>query len=82
MAQRQRHQCCFCGLTIESKPPDVGSLIYTTCIDGEPEMQHSQENFCHTKCLRDRLHAAVKLYAVDLLQPGNKLATDENSGTA
>jgi hypothetical protein len=49
-------------------PPDVASLLYTTCIDGKPEMQHSQENFCHTKCSRDRLHSAVKLYAVDVME--------------
>lgn len=64
----QRFQCCFCGLTIESKAPDVASILYTTCIDGTPDMRHDQELYCHTECLLDRLHPSVKLYAIDLLE--------------
>jgi hypothetical protein len=63
-----RYQCCFCGLTIEPTVPDVASLRYTTCIDRTPDMQHDQELFCHTRCFRERLHPAVKVYALDLLE--------------
>ena len=61
------YQCCFCGKGIERKPPDVAALEYTTCTD-RPKMQHSQTMFCHTTCLRERLHSSVNLYAVDLLE--------------
>ena len=65
---RQRFQCCFCGLAVESKVADVGSILYTTCIDQTPDMRHDQELYCHTKCLLERLHSSVKLYAIDLLE--------------
>lgn len=75
MAQ-QRFQCSFCGLTIESEAPDVGSLLYTTCIDQTPDMQKAQEFYCHARCLLDRLHSSAKLYAVGLLE----LAAEESPG--
>jgi hypothetical protein len=74
-----RYQCCFCGLTIESKSPDVGSILYTTCIDGAPGMQHDQELYCHTKCLLDRLHPSAKLYALDLLDLSAEASSGESS---
>lgn len=66
-AQANRYQCCFCGQEIEAKLPDVASLYYTTCVD-RPELCQSQEMFCHTKCLAERLHKAVHLYAVTSLE--------------
>ena len=68
MAQRLRFQCCFCGKTIEAKPPDVASLLYTTCVDRARKLQIDQTIFCHTKCLADRLHPSVTMYAVDILR--------------
>jgi hypothetical protein len=38
-SQRLQYQCCFCGFSIEPVPPDVGSLVYTTCTDG-PVVNH------------------------------------------
>jgi hypothetical protein len=67
MEGKLRFQCCFCGLAIESVAPDVGSLLYTTCIDQAPNLHQNQELYCHTKCLRERLHPSAKLYALDLL---------------
>ena len=61
------YQCCFCGLEIEPILPDVASLYYTTCID-RPELRQSQELYCHTSCLTERLHKAVNLYAVASLE--------------
>lgn len=54
----------------------MGSILYTTCIDQTPDMQHDQELYCHTKCLLDRLHSSTKLYAIDL----RELSADESFG--
>lgn len=62
------YQCCFCGAAIEARKPDVGGLLYTTAINGAPEDQQEQQLYCHTKCLRERLHKAANLYAVDLCE--------------
>ena len=62
-----KYQCCFCGQSIENRVPDVGGLLYTTAIDRHSDFQHEQQMFCHTECLRERLHESAKLYAVDLL---------------
>ena len=61
-------QCYFCGLGIEPLIPDTGSLLYTTCIDGPANLQKAQEMFCHRKCLADRLHPSVHLYAAFLAE--------------
>jgi hypothetical protein len=63
----ERFQCCFCGKTIEPFPPDVGGLLYTTCIDGPTQAQHSQQLFCHTTCLTERLHSSVNMYVLALI---------------
>lgn len=63
-----RFQCCFCGKLVDPVPPDVGSLIYTTCRTGPSNLQKDQEIFCHASCLRAVLHPSVKLYAVDLVE--------------
>lgn len=63
----ERFQCCFCGKTIEPFPPDVGGLLYTTCIEGPTQAQHSQQLFCHTTCLTERLHSSVNMYILALV---------------
>lgn len=63
------YQCCFCGVGIESVAPDVASLQYTTCIDGKLAQQRSQEIFCHTSCLIERLHASVPRHALTFVDP-------------
>jgi hypothetical protein len=65
------YQCCFCGKTIEALAPDVAALIYVTCIDQPVERQKDQQLFCHTKCLRERLHPSANLYAADLVEDGS-----------
>jgi hypothetical protein len=64
------YQCCFCGLAIEPVIPDTGSLLYTTCIDGPVDRRQDQEMYCHKKCLADRLHPSVHLYAAFLAEHG------------
>ena len=59
--------CCFCGDTIAPQSPDVGSILYTTNRDKTPDLQHSQELFCHTKCLQRRLHPSAALGVLSLL---------------
>ena len=71
------YQCCFCGQAIESRLPDVGGLLYTTAIDGDPECQHEQQFYCHTNCLRERLHVSAKLYVVDLLEVDESVPSGE-----
>jgi hypothetical protein len=61
------YQCCFCGNAIEPRVPDVGGLLYTTCINLQPAYQHEQQLYCHTTCLVERLHESVSLYVLDLL---------------
>ena len=61
-------QCCFCGLAIDPVVPDIGSLLYTTCIDGPADRRHDQEMFCHRNCLTARLHPSVHLYATFLAE--------------
>lgn len=62
-----KYQCCFCGQTIAAVSPDVGGLLYTTCVDLDEQFQRDQQLWCHTKCLTDRLAPGVKLYVLDLL---------------
>lgn len=62
------YQCCFCGTAIQGRSPDVAGLLFTTAIDGGPEGQHEQQFYCHTECLRERLHKSANLYAVDLCE--------------
>ena len=61
------YQCCFCGKGVEPIPPDVSSLLYTSCYGQSRNMQVDQTMWCHTECLIKNLHPSVKLYAVDLL---------------
>jgi hypothetical protein len=61
-------QCCFCGLTIEATAPDPASLLYMTCFGDATKMRKDQEMFCHTNCLRARLHPSVKFYAAFLAE--------------
>lgn len=60
-------QCCFCGKKIDPLPPDVGGLLYTTCVDRSVGGQHSQQLYCHTSCLTERLHSSVNMYAISLV---------------
>jgi len=63
----QGYACCFCGEGIDPLPPDVASLLYTTCADQvSKRLQRSQELYCHTKCFQDRLQK-VPLYVLDIL---------------
>lgn len=48
--------------------PDVGSLLYTTRIGGAVNLQKDQEMYCHRKCLADRIHPSVHLYAAFLAE--------------
>jgi hypothetical protein len=64
----ERYQCCFCGNSISAIIPDVAGLLYTTSVDREPSLQRDQQLWCHTKCLRERLHPSAKLYAADLVE--------------
>jgi len=67
-------QCCFCGLSIEAVIPDPASLHFITCFGGTPETRKDQEMFCHTNCLRARLHPSVKLYAAFLAEHNHELS--------
>src|SRR5271166_370173 len=78
VATNSIYQCCFCGKTIESVPPDPAVLTYTTCADGPPQLQNHQTNWCHTRCLRANLHPCAKLYAVDCME----LALEEQHASA
>ena len=60
------YRCCFGGLTIEPVIPDTASLLYTICIDGPVNQQKDQEMDCHRKCLGERPHPSVDLYAAFL----------------
>ena len=62
------YQCCFCGMTIQGRTPDVAGLLFTTAIDGRLEGQHEQHLFCHTNCLQERLHKSALLYVVELCE--------------
>ncbi len=62
------YQCCFCGKGIAHVKPDVGGLLYTTCVDRERELQLDQQLWCHTACLQERLHPSVKMYVLDILE--------------
>ena len=64
----ERFQCCFCGTTIAPRVPDVGSLLYTTCMDRSEQDQQSQQVYCHASCLRRLLHSSVQLYVLDLVE--------------
>ncbi len=65
-----RYQCCFCGQTIEPIMPDVGGLLYTTCIDASSDLHRDQQLYCHANCLRQRLHDSAKLYVLDIFEDG------------
>jgi hypothetical protein len=60
------YQCCFCGNAIEPRVPDVGGLLYSTCINLDAAYQYEQQLYCHTTCLVERLHGSVSLYVLDL----------------
>ena len=62
----ETYQCCFCGEIIDAFPPDVGGLLYTIAIDQPARDQTEQQLYCHTRCLLERLHTSVKLYALDI----------------
>lgn len=63
----RRYACCFCGEGIAPLPPDVASLLFTTCSDqNSGRLRRSQELYCHTKCFQERLHK-VPLYVLDIL---------------
>jgi hypothetical protein len=66
----QGYICCFCGQSIDPLPPDVASLVYTTCADQmSTKLQRSQEFYCHTKCFQERLHK-IPIYVLDILGEG------------
>jgi hypothetical protein len=48
--------------------PDIGLLSYTTCFDGGVDQQHTQEMFCHAKCLQLALNRSCPLYVLDLVR--------------
>jgi hypothetical protein len=60
------YQCCFCGLRIESVGFDVGGLLYTTNVDSSGDKQHSQQLWCHTDCLKQRLNSSAPLYVLEI----------------
>ncbi len=62
------YQCCFCGQSIESVGFDVGGLLYTTNVDGSEDRHHSQQLWCHTECLKQRLHPSVSLYVLEIAE--------------
>jgi hypothetical protein len=64
----EKYQCCFCGQTITPIGPDVGGLVYTARVDRSPEGQRDQQMWCHTDCLRERLHPSINLYTADLIE--------------
>jgi hypothetical protein len=63
---KDNFQCCFCGKTIETGPPDTGLLSYTTNFDGPGELQKTQHLFCHSVCLEGLLHPSAHLYILRL----------------
>lgn len=69
------YQCCFCGLRIESAGFDVGGLLYTTNVDSSADRQHSQQLWCHTRCLKERLHPSANLYVLEIAE----IEEDESS---
>lgn len=63
------YQCCFCGQAVQSVGFDVGSLLYTTNFDSASEdTHHSQQLWCHTNCLKQRLHPSVQLYVLEVAE--------------
>src|SRR5260370_28108595 len=65
-----KYVCCFCGQTIEPEGFDVGSLLYTTNIDGPRERQREQDLFCHASCLVEKTHPSIRQYLLPLaLEP-------------
>ena len=61
------YQCCFCATGIRREGPDIGLISYTTCFDGAMQRQHTQEMFCHAKCLQLVLNRSCPLYVLDLV---------------
>lgn len=68
------YQCCFCGKGIAHISPDVAGLLYTTCADRGHESQLDQQFWCHTECLKQRLHPSVNMYVLDMLEMRTKAA--------
>lgn len=62
------YQCCFCGQSIASVGFDVGGLLYTTNVDASEDRHHSQQLWCHTRCLKERLHPSVNLYVLEIAE--------------
>lgn len=52
-------QCCFCGISIETRERDPLSLILPLNDDG------MQQFWTHENCLRNHLHESVPLYFDD-----------------
>ena len=68
-AMKTEYACCFCAKSIPREGPDVALLSYMTCFEGPKRRQHTQDFFCHTKCLQAVLHPKVPIYVLDLLKP-------------
>ena len=49
-----KYQCCFCGDTVAHQDGDP--LMFSLALDDEGAVQ---DFFCHTECLRTRLHPSV-----------------------
>jgi hypothetical protein len=48
-------QCCFCGMTVTTKPPDPVPITIPLEDGG------TQHLFAHLQCLQDVLHPSVPL---------------------
>jgi hypothetical protein len=67
MKDEPQTACCFCGKSILKTKVDPGELAYA------PAFMRSGGNapqglYCHARCLEQRLHPSVKLYALDLME--------------
>jgi len=63
-----QYQCCFCGQSIASMPPDPCGLAFTAGFLLPTEKQVNQGFFCHITCFEKRLHLSVPLYAKDIFE--------------
>jgi hypothetical protein len=52
----QGYQCCFCGKAISEQGNDP--LVISFSVDKRGGLQ---QVYCHTACLRSRLHSSVPL---------------------
>ena len=59
------YQCCFCGETITSTPPDP--IVLTLDVEGGG----TQDLYAHARCLRSALHPSVPLAVFDDEPPTN-----------